>query len=156
MNTKIRLRLLGPVLMTAAVTSWAFAQKTGDPVGPYSYYFDFESGSVGAWSSYPPAQDTAYDPTIWIKKLPGNPGFALVREIRPNYPIDYVFGVRKKLDLLVDRDSRITFRFFIKNCGKTEAVIVKLGLADGVSKEIKVPAGESGAWHQAEIAPLDP
>ena len=36
---------------------------------PYTYYEDFEDGSVGPWASYPPAQDTAYDPTIWVKPL---------------------------------------------------------------------------------------
>lgn len=154
MNAKKKILLPGAALFLFGAAA-LFSQETGNQLGPYTYNFDFESGSVGAWSSYPPAQDTAYDPTIWVRKLPGNPGLALVREIRPNYPIDYVFGVRKKLDLLVDGDSRITFRFYVKNCGKTESVIVKLGLAGGVSREIRVPAGESGAWHEAGISPLD-
>jgi len=155
MNTRKRMRFFGLAVFLAAAAR-PLAQDAGSPAGPYSYEFDYESGSVGAWSSYPPAQDTAYDPTIWVKKLPGNPGLALVREIRPNYPIDYVFGVRKKLDLLVDKDSRIAFRFYVRNFGKTEAVIVKLALADGVSREIRVPAGQNGAWHEAEVSPVDP
>jgi hypothetical protein len=118
----------------------------------YAYHFDFESGSVGSWSSYPPAQDTAYDPTIRVKKIPGDEGLVLVREIRPNYPIDYIFGVRKKLDLLIDGESRVAFRYFVKNYGKTEAVIVKLGLADGTAKEIRIPPGENGAWHSADVS----
>jgi len=150
------IRCFGLVFILAAAAAWVSAQDPGSSVGPYSYNLDFESGSVGPWSSYPPAQDTAYDPTIWVKKLPGNAGLALVREIRPNTPIDYVFGVRKKLDLLVDKDSRITFRFYVRNFGKTEAVIVKLALAGKVSREVRVPAGENGVWHQAEISPVDP
>lgn len=156
MKSKKRMLSLGwAACLAAAAAGPAFSQETGSPIGPQAYHFDFESGSVGAWSSYPPAQDTAYDPTIWVKNLPGNPGLALVREIRPNYPVDYVFGVRKKLDILIDRASRIAFRFYVKNCGTTEAVIVKLALGDGVSREIRVPPGDNNAWHEAEISPLD-
>ena len=155
MNSKKTMPLSVAVVFLAALSAWTFDQDKGSPVAPYTYHFDFESGSVGPWSSYPPAQDTAYDPTIWVKKLPENPGLALVREIRPNTPIDYLFGVRKKLDLLVDRDSRIAFRFFVRNFGRTEAIIVKLALGSGVSREIRVPAGRNGAWQDAEISPLD-
>jgi hypothetical protein len=131
---------------------WAYARSLDSRLESVAYHFDFESGSVGAWSSYPPAQDTAYDPTIRVKRITGSAGLVLVREIRPNYPIDYVFGVRKKLDLLIDGDSRIAFRYFVKNYGKTEAVIVKLGLADGTAREIRIPPGENGAWHSADVS----
>ncbi len=47
-----------------------YTAKAQSPVlEPFTYSFDFESGSVGSWSSYPPAQDIAYDPTIWVKKI---------------------------------------------------------------------------------------
>ena len=36
---------------------------------PYVFRASFEDGAVGPWSSYPPAQDTAYDPTIWVRPL---------------------------------------------------------------------------------------
>jgi hypothetical protein len=118
----------------------------------FVYDFDFESGSVGSWSSYPPAQDTAYDPTIWVKAIEGNGGLALVREIRPNYPIDYLFGMRKKLNILADKDSRLSFRHYVKNYLETGRIIVKLALTDGRAPEIPIPAGPSGAWRQAEIS----
>jgi hypothetical protein len=38
-----------------------FTVNAQNPVlEPFTYSFDFESGSVGSWSSYPPAQDIAY------------------------------------------------------------------------------------------------
>lgn len=139
------------VILFVASAVAASAQDPGGRLEKFSYQFDFEAGSVGAWSSYPPAQDTAYDPTIWVKKLPGNPGLALVREVQPNYPIDYVFGVRKKLNILIDRDSRLAFRFFVKNYGKTDAIFVKLGLADGTSKELRIPSGQNEVWQSADV-----
>ena len=147
---KIRL-LLRLISCLAALPGSLLAQNPEAQLDRFTYVFDFESGSVGAWSSYPPAQDTAYDPTIWVKKMPGNAGLALVREITPNRPIDYTFGVRKKLSILVDRDSCLSFRYTVKNYGRTDGIIVKLALADGSSRETKLPAGENQAWQQADF-----
>ncbi len=71
----------------------------------------------GAWSSYPPAQDTAYDPTIWVKRVEGNPSLALAREIQPWSANSYTFGVRRKLDLLATPDSVLSFRYYLKAYG---------------------------------------
>ncbi len=93
--------------------------QAGPPEGltPRVFSADFESGSVGAWSSYPPAQDTAYDPTIWVKRIDGNPGLALAREIQPWSANAYTFGVRRKLDLLATEDSVLAFRYYLKAYG---------------------------------------
>ena len=145
-------RLLGLVSCLAWLWGLLPAQNTESQFERVTDVFDFEGGSVGPWSSYPPAQDTAYDPTIWVKKVPGNDSWSLVREIIPNRPIDTTFGVRKKLNIFVDRESRISFRYAVKNYGKTDGVIIKLGLADGSSHETKLPAGENEAWLTAEFA----
>ena len=106
----------------AAVILWAVGLApvlAGPPDGlePKIFATDFESGSVGAWSSYPPAQDTAYDPTIWVKRVDGNPGLALTREIQPWSANAYTFGVRRKLDLLATPDSVLSFRYYLKAYG---------------------------------------
>ncbi len=111
-----------PVLLTAGATVWeASLRSTASLISAIVFVFilgpaaaaapqpapeealegvswtaDFESGSVGAWSSYPPAQDTAYDPSIWVKAVEGRSGLCLVREIIPHTPDAHVFGVRKK------------------------------------------------------------
>jgi len=145
-------RWLGVILPFSALSGLLLAQNPESQFDRFSYLFDFESGSVGAWSSYPPAQDTAYDPTIWVRKMPGNDSRSLVREIIPNRPIDYTFGVRKKLNIFVDQASRISFRYAIKNYGKTDGIIIKLALADGSSHESKLAAGENEAWLKAEVS----
>lgn len=113
--------------------------------------FDFESGSVGAWSSYPPAQDTAYDPTIWVKKIEGNETAALLREIAPNYPIEYVFGMRKKLNLHADGESLLSFKYYVKSFKPAEAVIVKLAFGDGTSVEKRIPVKAGLRWTDAQV-----
>jgi hypothetical protein len=118
---------------------------------PYTCFFDFASGSVGAWASYPPAQDTAYDPTIWVKSIGENRTRALVREITPNYEIDYTFGMRKKLNIYVDKNSLLSFRYYVKNHRIVEGIIVKFGFEDGSSKEVTVPVNKKLSWEDAQV-----
>lgn len=118
---------------------------------PYLYKADFERGSVGSWSSYPPFQDTAYDYTIMVEKIQGHDSNALAREIVPNYPIEYRFGVRKKLDLFVDAKSTLSFKFYIKSYSGTEGVLVKFGFEDGASYEAMISSKEILKWQKADI-----
>lgn len=118
---------------------------------PYRYTADFESGSVGSWSAYPPFQDTGYDYTIMVKKIEGNDSKALVREIMPNYAIDYRFGVRKKLDMFVDASSSVSFRFYIKSDSGTKGVVVKFGFDDGRSIETMIPFKKTMKWEKVKI-----
>jgi hypothetical protein len=118
-----------------------FTVNAQNPVlEPFTYSFDFESGSVGSWSSYPPAQDIAYDPTIWVKKIPAfSNSLSLVREITPNYEIEYIFGVRKKVDIYVNQSSILSFNYYIKNRFETESIRVKFGFEDGTMIEKDIP-----------------
>ncbi|MCP5107929.1 MAG: hypothetical protein GY950_31360, partial [bacterium] len=118
---------------------------------PHRYTADFESGSVGAWSSYPPFQDTGYDYSILVKRVEGYDAGALVREVTPDYAGDFRFGVRKKFPIYVDADSTLTFRFYIKSFNGTEGVLLKFAFGDSGSVETKIPAKTIMRWEQAEI-----
>jgi hypothetical protein len=113
---------------------------------------DFESGSVGAWSSYPPAQDTAYDPSIWVKKVEGNGSLCLVREITPHTEDAHVFGVRKKSPLELDASSRISFRYYVKSYAGAKKILVKLGFAGGTALEIAIPVLSVQKWNEASVS----
>ncbi len=115
----------------------------------------FEDGTVGSWASYPPAQDTAYDPTIWVKPLAVEEDAAnraLYREITPNYPIAYVFGVREKYDLWVDESRGVlSFRAYVKSAAGVDGLRLRFGFADGTSAEIDLPLRETGTWKRFEV-----
>jgi hypothetical protein len=117
----------------------------------YTFRADFEAGSVGPWSSYPPAQDTAYDPTIWVKQIDGNTSLCLVREINAWTPGEYIFGIRKKLDIYLTKESRISFRFYVKSYAGVEKILIKLGFGDGSAGEISLPVSKTMAWQEAVI-----
>ena len=123
----------------------------------YSYTTDFESGSVGAWSSYPPSQDTAYDPSIWVKPLKAvaSDNRSLYREITPNYNIDYTFGVRKKVDMFVDSGSVLSFKAYIKSNRDIGGVRVKFGFADGESVERDIEFSARESWRDCSIKLAD-
>ncbi len=126
---------------------------------PYTYYATFDSGSVGAWSSYPPAQDTAYDPSIWVKPLAVEKGAegerALYREIMPNYEIDYEFGVRKKFAMYVDRSSILSFRCNVKSYSGTSGVRVRFGFGDGTEAVQLIPFTDIFTWKICTIRLAD-
>ena len=127
----------------------------------YTWFENFESGSVGAWSSYPPAQDTAYDQTIWIKPLYKErdaKNRALYREVMPNYEVDYIFGVRKRLEMLnmyIDNSSCLSFKSYIKSFNGTEGVMVRFGFEDGTMAERMIPFKNCMSWVECTIMMSD-
>ncbi|MBN1293771.1 MAG: heparinase II/III family protein, partial [Candidatus Latescibacteria bacterium] len=121
---------------------------------PFTLHYDFENGSVGAWSSYPPSQDTAYDPTIWVKPLYKDKNVdnrALYREITPNYEIDYIFGVRKLLNIYVNGSSVLSFRCMVKSNRNIKGVKVRFGFEDGTDIEHEIPFTETLKWQKCSI-----
>jgi hypothetical protein len=138
--------------LLAASVLWGFCSivSAGPVLTPFTYTEQFESGSVGPWSSYPPSQDTAYDPTIWVKPN-GTGSKALFREITPNYEIDYLFGVRKILDMYVNRSSVLTFRSYIKSNREIGGVRVRLGFADGAMAERTIPFTSKLGWNDCSL-----
>jgi hypothetical protein len=119
---------------------------------PVTWTADFESGSVGAWSSYPPAQDTAYDPSIWVKAVEGRSGLCLVREIIPHTPEAHIFGVRKKTRLELDGNSRVSFRYYVKSFAGAKEILIKLGFADGSAAEVLIPVPAAQTWNEASVS----
>ncbi len=151
------MKLLSMFLILEILFLWGRTHSLAETIlRPHTYNEDFESGSVGAWSSYPPAQDTAYDPTIWVKPVEGDESNkALFREITPNYESDYVFGVRKKLKLYVDRTSILSFECYIKSNRSVKGVKVLFGFDDGFTAERTIPFSTRLAWRDCSIEMAD-
>ncbi|MCE5249836.1 heparinase II/III-family protein [bacterium] len=151
-------RMVIAVLVVLCMLSGMTPVLAAPVLEPYTYVFDFENGSVGAWSSYPPSQDTAYDPTIWVKPLYADKkaqNRALYREITPNFEIDTMFGVRKKLDLYVDASSVLTFKCFIKSNRDIGGVRVRFGFADGTMVERTISFSARSTWRDCAIKMSD-
>ena len=51
---------------------------------PFTYSQDFESRELNAWASYPPWQDTAYDPNMRVNTMvPGDPNISIEQKVTP-------------------------------------------------------------------------
>ncbi len=121
---------------------------------PFTFEATFESGSVGSWASYPPAQDTAYDPTIWVRPLARDteaPNRAIYREITPLYPGDYEFGVRELINVSVDDSSVLTFRAYVDAINGTRGVKVRLAFDDGSDATTMVEFDQTRQWVDARV-----
>ena len=98
----------------------------------FVYREDFETGELRAWASYPPNQDTAYDPYVYPGRLrPEDPGFALIVKCEPPWPKPQTLGAVKRLSLLFDRDSSLAFRCRLKSAAPAARLTIHLALADG-------------------------
>ena len=139
------------VVMIAGYAVHAFSEPV---LIPYTYSENFEKGAVGPWASYPPAQDTAYDPSIQVKPLlnvKDAENRALYREITPNYNIDYEFGVRKLLDMYVTEKSVLSFRYYIKSYRGTEGIRIRFGFADSTMSEFLIKSSDTQVWKNISI-----
>ena len=68
----------------------------------FIYSEGFEAGELNAWSSYPPNQDTAYNPYIYPGKVrPEDAGKCLVIKLEPQWNEDQLLGAIKLLDLVL-------------------------------------------------------
>jgi hypothetical protein len=136
-----------------ALNSAAFTHA-GPALEPYTYTEDFESGAVGPWASYPPSQDTAYDPSIRVLPLLSEKNAAnraLYREITPNFEIEYEFGVRKLLDMYLDNASELSFRARIRSYRGSKGVRVRFGFADSTMTERLIPLEANTPWRDCRI-----
>src|SRR5271169_2613429 len=124
-------RILGVVVLAAALLpeSWAAAVK---PVTvPFQYREDFESGELKSWASYPPAQDVAWDPTLTTASDPAVGRYALQRIFLPVQSGKASFGIIKKIRFLAATSAHLKFSYFIHSYFRPESLRVVLCGADG-------------------------
>jgi hypothetical protein len=127
---------LGLVLLGLVGLAVGFVKAGGEPersnLAPYVYSEDFETGELRAWASYPPNQDTAYDPYIYPGRvLPGDPARCLIVKCEPLWNEDQTLGAVKLLDMVLHPRFSIRFRYFFKTTLRGVELLVHLPLADG-------------------------
>ena len=97
------------------------------PLVPASYREDFSSGEVHAWASYPPCQDTAYDPFLYPGRIrESDPAPCLVAMRQPTRSGEERLGMVKLLEYAIDPSFSLRFRFQVKSavpCGRIEVHI---------------------------------
>ncbi len=98
----------------------------------FLYEEDFEQGELNAWASYPPNQDTAYDPYVYPGQIrPDEPGKCLVIKAEPQWNQDQLLGAVKLFDFLLDPSFSLRFRYYLKTVNTCPEISIHLPLADG-------------------------
>ncbi|HWQ55400.1 MAG TPA: heparinase II/III family protein [Bryobacteraceae bacterium] len=115
----------------------ALALAAQSPV-PYHYAEDFASGQASGWTSYPPVQDVAYDPSLSPIARAG--GFSMGRILRPTRDGALEIGLIRRMSFLAGPGLRISFQLSLEPAGT--AAEVEVGLA-----------ARSGRLYRAHTAP---
>ena len=120
---------------------------------PYTYMQDFESHEIMAWSSYPPVQDAAYEaPFIYPGKIvPDEEGTVLCKIIYPQWNAPQLTGVVKRLNMRLDENSRLRFRYYIKTTLTPKWMGIDLPLANGDRVRAKFMSPGVNEWISVDM-----
>ena len=126
----MRIQSLISVLTFSVLLAFASApgQISGAITVPAEFRQDFEEGDISGWESYPPFQDSAFDPDFKCSRENNLPGsrYALSRKVQIGFPTKYEIGFIRKVRLHVTASSTVSFSYLLKMFGdakKMEAVI---------------------------------
>ena len=148
----------GFLILGLAFMAFGFAKARGTApershLKPMVYMEDFEAGELRGWSSYPPNQDTAYDPYIYPGRiLPEDPGRCLVIKCEPLWNEDQTLGAVKLLDAFLDPTSSIRFRYYVKGTVAARELRIHLPLADGRRLVCVRPEPAMNRWAEIRVA----
>ncbi len=118
----------------------------------YTYREDFESNELRAWASYPPNQDTAYDPYVYPGMIqPRNPARCLVVKCKPPWNRDQSLGAVKLLDMYLDHGFSVKLRYFLKTANPVTEIKIHLPLADGRRLTVRRKGPVLNAWTDLEV-----
>ncbi len=96
------------------------------------YREDFENGELAGWASYPPCQDTAYNPYVYPGRIaPGDTNTCFVAMEEVHWHEDQLLGGVKLLDMVLDRDFTLSFRYYIKTLSPAASLTIHLPLESG-------------------------
>ncbi len=120
---------------------------------PAEFRQDFEEGHISGWESYPPFQDSAFDPEFKCSRdnnLPGSK-FALMRRIKVGFPTRYEFGFIRKFSLYVTLSSSLSLDYMVRTYGDGFKFEVVLCSKDGKKYTYTVPSIEDDTWKNLSI-----
>ncbi|MBT4485431.1 MAG: hypothetical protein HOC71_17330, partial [Candidatus Latescibacteria bacterium] len=103
------------LFLICILTGGAVMSDTDIVLEPFTYSENFETRSLRSWASYPPWQDTAYDPNIRVNEMvPGDPNISIEQKVTPYTNVDNYAGVQKLFDAYLVPGSSITLRYYLK------------------------------------------
>ena len=119
---------------------------------PVVYREDFESGELNGWASYPPCQDTAYNPYVYPGKIrPDDSGISFVAMEEVHWREDQYLGGVKLLDLVLDHTFSLTFRYYLKTIDHPVSIDIHLPLDTGEKLVYRLEKPPANRWFGVEL-----
>ena len=98
---------------------------TAQQLAPYHYAEDFSSGQAAGWTSYPPVQDVAYDPSL--RPMSG----ALLRVVRPTRSGPLEIGFIRRMSFIASPALRLSLDVPLEPFNPPASLEVGLALRRG-------------------------
>lgn len=134
-------------------------QKPGQDLSHLEMFYyeeDFEQGEVNAWASYPPSQDTAYDPYLYPGRIrPEESGKCLVIKAEPPWNEDQLLGAVKLLDFLLEPSFFLRFRYYLKTVDPGREMSIHLPLSDGRRLVHRIANPVTNQWQEMRLTWAD-
>lgn len=115
---------------------------------PVNVLEDFEEGHTNGWESYPPSQDTGFDPNFLCERTDGIEGskYSLLLNYPSTFETTYEMGFIKRFSLIASEDLKISFDYKSEGFGSfTDMDVVLCGL-DGNQYSYNIPVKDDGYW----------
>ncbi|HEY3836298.1 MAG TPA: heparinase II/III family protein [Bryobacteraceae bacterium] len=139
------------LLLASSLVLTALAAPQPKPLlEPFRLFDDFTANNLSQWTSYPPAQDAGYDPSLTPTSEYGAPGGrSLMRFVRPPSTGRTRFGFLKRLDLASDGVVSLSFSYrFLPAI----PVAIEVGLAGGDGRRYRrLLQSSTNNWTEARV-----
>ncbi|MFC1607639.1 heparinase II/III family protein [Candidatus Latescibacterota bacterium] len=140
------------IVIALVLLSMSPLPALSDSFVPYRYKESFESGELNAWASYPPCQDTAYDPYVYPGKIqPRDTGKCYVAEVSPPWNRTQLLGAMKRFNFMLDRSSTIYFKYFIKTIDDCSELTVHIPASDGSRYIYSINQPATNTWLDVKL-----
>lgn len=121
------------------------------------YKVDFKEGNVSGWESYPPFQDTGFDPYFHCEAISGptNSEYSLMVEYRPTLVTEHKMGFVSKLSLIADATTRASFYYKANGYGDFKGMTLILYGSDGKQYSYHTSISDDREWHKITVGLSD-
>lgn len=138
-------------------TTRSSMQGNSNIMKPITYSENFEEGNTDGWESYPPFQDTGFDPDLYCQRINGPNGskYSLMFEYRPTFITEHEIGFIRKLSLVAAAGSTVSFYYKANGYGDFKGMELILYGSDGKQYCYHDSINDDSEWHFLHVSIQD-
>jgi hypothetical protein len=120
---------------------------------PVEFRQDFEEGHTSGWESYPPFQDSAFDPGFTCSRENALPGsrYSLSRKVQIGFPTKYEIGFIRRVHLCITRSSSVSLSYLLNMYGDETTVDVVICGMNGKRYTYTIRYPKDDRWQTVTV-----